>query len=176
MRISKLLLLLLISSLMVSACSVIAPSPPTVPIESDMEGMFQLEFLSIHDARVRGIEVLDCGDTVTFLALPGSGTATYVGESSLLLKMCFPLLSSNTEGTGTLTAENGDTLLLSLTGGLVQNGPVIDYKIVGGSGKFFGAAGNGKMFLRGESSEVAGRFLRPYVLEGTIVTQRLQTD
>ena len=81
------------------------------------------------------------------LEVTGTGHATFIGRYTGRYRECFdPATGAVTDGSFTLTAENGDTLYGTYAGQAVPAGANVSYDdpgvITGGTGRFTGASGN----------------------------------
>ena len=81
------------------------------------------------------------------LEVTGTGHATFIGRYTGHYRECFdPATGAVTDGSFTLTAENGDTLYGTYAGQAVPTGANVSYDdpgvITGGTGRFTGASGN----------------------------------
>ena len=80
------------------------------------------------------------------LEVTGTGRATFIGRYTGRYRECFdPATGAVTNGSFTLTAENGDTLYGTFAGQAVPSGATVLYDdpgvITGGTGRFAGAGG-----------------------------------
>jgi hypothetical protein len=103
----------------------------------------------------------ECDGYDWYFFASGSGKLTHLGKAEFGLGHCTteipPLLSEWVEGTITLTAANGDTLVIEETGEgeleFVGEGPPIGFSYVGewhvlegeGTGRFLNASGSGEI-------------------------------
>jgi hypothetical protein len=81
------------------------------------------------------------------LEVTGTGHATFIGRYTGRYRECFdPATGAVTNGSFTLTAENGDTLYGTYAGQAAPAGANVSYDdpgvITGGTGRFTGASGN----------------------------------
>ena len=92
-----------------------------------------------------------CGLGCITLDIPGSGTATHLGSVTLAGPSEVNLFASTQTATGTLTAANGDTLVLDFEGTIQFSGPnpsdpvtfTGTWTVQSGSGRFSSASGSG---------------------------------
>jgi hypothetical protein len=88
---------------------------------------------------------------VARVAVPGVGTMTHVGRLDLQQSSCIdPATGSVTDGTGVLTAANGDEIYLEYSGSATSVAPPtyqLHYSATGGTGRFTHAVGESEFVV-----------------------------
>lgn len=97
------------------------------------------------------IPVGSCGDGCLEFEISGTGQATHMGRTGIQGPSQVNVILSVQAGTSTLTAANGDTLVIAFAGTVDfespdPTGPVSfdgTWKVIGGTGRFEDAVGGG---------------------------------
>ena len=117
-----------------------------------------------------------CGPGCITLDIPGSGIATHLGAVKLTGPSEVNVLAGTQTATATMTAANGDTLVLDIEGTVQFSGPNPtdpvtfsgSWTVQAGSGRFAGASGggsysgnaaglSGELSLTGSLSDIGGQ-------------------
>ena len=107
---------------------------------------------------------------IVYVRSDGQGEATHLGRFTVVGYVAIDVVSGGVQGIVTLTAANGDMLVLALVGG-----PGIDpaqgigtFTIVDGTGRFQGATGHFEQVITFAGSPPAEVIPYTEVIEGTI--------
>jgi hypothetical protein len=111
-----------------------------------------------------------CGVACVSLDITGAGTATHMGKTHVSGPSQVDFVSFVQTGTSTLTAANGDTILISFSGSFVPQGPDPagpvsfegTWQAISGTGRFEAASASGT--YSGSAAMGSGIL----VLEGTV--------
>ena len=111
-----------------------------------------------------------CGPACLELEIGGEGTATHLGRTEIAGPSQVDVLQGTQTGTSTLTAANGDTIVIAFAGTAEFSGPAPTdpvtfqgpWVVIDGTGRFEDAAGSGT--YTGSAAGTVGQF----ILEGTI--------
>lgn len=111
-----------------------------------------------------------CGPACLELEIGGEGVATYLGRTEIQGPSQVDLLQGLQTGTSTLTAANGDTIVIAIEGTAQASGPAPTdpvtfqgaWVVIGGTGRFEDATGSGT--YSGSAAGTVGQF----TLEGNI--------
>ena len=165
----------LMTLLFFSGCSSIAPSPPTVPTASGIDGQFDAARFMGHEALRHGIEAPLCEDeTATHIVFTGEGEVEWIGDVTVLLSTCLEMFTTSLQGAGIIATSEGELLNLELTSGSYQDaGLRVHFEIVGGTGRFAGASGTGQIHEVDHATTVFSNSEFHFELDGEIVTQRV---
>ncbi len=122
------------------------PEPESEFETKDFNATFHTDLFSLAE------DSINCGPPRNFLNVQiGSGSETTVGNFEVRMSFCVDVTTFEyAEALGVLTATNGDELYLDASGQVVpttKEGYDLEFKdpftIIGGTGKFAGATGNG---------------------------------
>ncbi len=146
-NIMNFLLLSLIVGAITFGCKKEECPVPESPFETKaFEANFFTDLFSLAE------DSINCGSPRTFLNVQiGSGSETTVGNFDVRMSFCVDVTTFEyDEALGVLTATNGDELYLDASGQVVpttKEGYDLEFKdpfiIIGGTGKFEGATGDG---------------------------------
>ncbi|HEY0873867.1 MAG TPA: hypothetical protein VGD94_10375 [Vicinamibacterales bacterium] len=111
-----------------------------------------------------------CGPSCLELEIGGEGRATHLGRTVIEGPSQVDVLQGTQTGTSTLTAANGDTIVIAFEGTAEFSGPAATdpvtfqgtWVVIGGTGRFEGGTGSGT--YAGSAAGTVGQF----ILEGTI--------
>jgi hypothetical protein len=106
----------------------------------------------------------ECGPGCLALDIPGSGTASQMGAISVAGPSQLNLFAGTQTATSTMTAANGDTLIIEVSGTFQQSGPEVTdpvtfsgtWTVIGGTGRFEATSGMGS--YSGSAGMGAGTF------------------
>lgn len=111
-----------------------------------------------------------CGQGCLQLEIGGEGEATHLGRTEIQGPSQVDLLQATQTGTSTLTAANGDTIVIAFAGTAAFSGPAPTdpvtfegtWVVIDGTGRFEDATGSGT--YSGSAAGTVGQF----ILEGSI--------
>jgi hypothetical protein len=141
---------------LILVASVVAAAGPDLPFHASIDTQPQV--------------LGPCGPGCLALEIPGSGTATLLGKVTIAGPSRVNLINGTQTATSTLTAANGDQLVLDIAGTAQFTGPNPDdpvtftgeWTVQSGTGRFQAASGSGT--YSGSSAGPSGEF----TLTGTI--------